>query len=97
MFDVYYWHSFYPLGECVDSDKQKPKPFWCPRQNAHDVDSLDCKRPGEIDRLKRIGMLCNLLLEELTITAFGDDVHLIILSDGPVEFMSECFTDDRTL
>jgi hypothetical protein len=42
-------------------------------------------------------MLCNLLLEELTITAFGDDVHLIILSDGPVESMSECFTDDRTL
>jgi hypothetical protein len=40
-------------------------------------------------------MLCCLLLEELTISALGDDFHDVILSCGLVEPMSECFSYDR--
>jgi hypothetical protein len=45
--------------------------------------------------LKRIGMLCGLLLKELIVPALGDDLHHVILSCGPVEAMSECFGNDR--
>jgi hypothetical protein len=41
-------------------------------------------------------MLRGLLMEELVISAFGDDLHLIILGCRPVETMSEGFSDDRT-
>jgi hypothetical protein len=41
-------------------------------------------------------MFCGLLMKELTIPALGDDFHCIILSCRPVEFMSKCFTNDRT-
>jgi hypothetical protein len=41
-------------------------------------------------------MLCSLLLKELTIHVFGDDLYRIILSCGSVESMSEWFADDRT-
>jgi hypothetical protein len=37
----------------------------------------------------------SLLLEKLTIPAFGDDLHRVILACGPVETMSEGFPDDR--
>jgi hypothetical protein len=40
-------------------------------------------------------MLRCLLLEELTILAFGDDIHRIILSCRPVETMPEGFAYDR--
>jgi hypothetical protein len=40
-------------------------------------------------------MLHCLLLEELTILAFGDDLHRIILSCRPVETMSKGFAYDR--
>jgi hypothetical protein len=39
-------------------------------------------------------MLHGLLLEELTVPAFGDDLHRIILSYGQVEYMSECLAYD---
>jgi hypothetical protein len=42
-------------------------------------------------------MLHGLLLKELIVPTFGDDLHHIILSCGPIESMSECFADDRTL
>jgi hypothetical protein len=42
-------------------------------------------------------MLRYLLLEELTISALGDDLHHVILSCGPVKPMSECFVYDRAL
>jgi hypothetical protein len=64
---IYYWHGFHPLGERVNSDEQISETTWCSRQDVHDVDSPDCKRPGEIDKPKRIGML----LEELAILAVG--------------------------
>jgi hypothetical protein len=34
-------------------------------KDIHDVDSPDCKGVGEINRTKRVCMLCRLLLEEL--------------------------------
>jgi hypothetical protein len=40
---------------------------------------------------KRICMLHCLLLEELTILAFGDDLHRVILSCRPVETVYEGF------
>jgi hypothetical protein len=40
-------------------------------------------------------MLRCLLLEELTILAFGDDFHRVILSYRPVETMPEGFAYDR--
>jgi hypothetical protein len=40
-------------------------------------------------------MLRGLLLKELTIPTFGDDLHCVILLSGPVESMSECFAYDR--
>jgi hypothetical protein len=40
-------------------------------------------------------MLRGLLLEELEISAFGDDFHHIILVCRSVESMSECFAYDR--
>jgi hypothetical protein len=41
-------------------------------------------------------MLRGLLLRELTVLALGDDLHRAILSCGPVETLSKCFSDDRT-
>jgi hypothetical protein len=40
-------------------------------------------------------MLRDFLMKELNIPAFGDDLHCVILSCGPVESMPECFGDDR--
>jgi hypothetical protein len=40
-------------------------------------------------------MLHCLLLEELAILAFGDDLYHVILSCRPVEIVSECFAYDR--
>jgi hypothetical protein len=58
------------------------------------VDSPDCKRPGDIDRPKRISMLHLLLLKELTIIIFLYDFHCVILCCGPIKSMYECFPDD---
>jgi hypothetical protein len=41
-------------------------------------------------------MLCSFLLKKLTIPAFGDDLHCIILGCGLVESMPEGFVDDGT-
>jgi hypothetical protein len=41
-------------------------------------------------------MLQSLLLEKLTIHAFGDDLQRVILGCGSVKTMSEGFPDDRT-
>jgi hypothetical protein len=40
-------------------------------------------------------MLHCLLLEELTVLAFGDDLHRVILSCRPIEIMPEGFAYDR--
>jgi hypothetical protein len=40
-------------------------------------------------------MICCLLLKELTILAFGDDLHHVILSCRTVEIVLEGFTYDR--
>jgi hypothetical protein len=40
-------------------------------------------------------MLCYLLPEELTVLAFGDDLHCVILSCRPVETVPEGFAHDR--
>jgi hypothetical protein len=92
--DIYYWHGFHPLDEHVDSDEQKPEPFWCRGKDAHDVDSPNCEWLGEINGPKRIVMIHCLLLKELTILALGDGLHRIVLSRVPVESMSKCFADD---
>jgi hypothetical protein len=39
-------------------------------------------------------MLCHLLLEELIVPAFGDDLHRAILRCGLVQSMYECFAYD---
>jgi hypothetical protein len=39
-------------------------------------------------------MLCGLLLKELTIPTFCDNLHCLVLGCGPVEFVSEDFADD---
>jgi hypothetical protein len=64
-------------------------------QDVDDADSLDYKWPGEINRPKRICMFHCLLLEDLAVLAFGDDLHHIILSCRPVETMPEGFAYDR--
>jgi hypothetical protein len=46
---------------------------------------------------KMIFMLRCLLLEELSVLAFGDNLHYVILSCGPVEIMPEGFAYDRAL
>jgi hypothetical protein len=33
-------------------------------------------------------------MKELTIPAFGDDLHRVILGNGPIEFVSKGFADD---
>jgi hypothetical protein len=45
---------------------------------------------------KSICMLRCLLLEELAVHAFGDDLHRVILCCRPVETVSEGFAYDRT-
>jgi hypothetical protein len=40
-------------------------------------------------------MLRGLLLKKLTVPALGDNLHRVILSSGLVEFMSECYANDR--
>jgi hypothetical protein len=40
---------------------------------------------------------CSLLLEELAVPIFGDDLHHVILGCGLVEPMSEGFAYDRAL
>jgi hypothetical protein len=40
-------------------------------------------------------MLRCLLLEELAILAFGDDLHHVILSCRPIEIIQEGFAYDR--
>jgi hypothetical protein len=40
-------------------------------------------------------MLHLLLLEELAVLAFSDDLNHVIISCGPVETVSECFIYDR--
>jgi hypothetical protein len=91
---IYYWHDFHPFSKRVNSDEQISETTWCPRQDVHDVDSLDCKRPGDINRPKRIDMLHHLLLKELAISTFLYDFHCVILRRGPVKSMLERFTDD---
>jgi hypothetical protein len=39
-------------------------------------------------------MLSSLLLKELAISTFVDDLHRVILGYGPVESVSEGFIDD---
>jgi hypothetical protein len=39
-------------------------------------------------------MIRSLLLEKLTIPAFGGNLHRVILDCGPIETMSEGFPDD---
>jgi hypothetical protein len=92
---IYCWHGFHPFSERVNSDEQVSKTIWCPGQDAHDVDSPCCKRLGDMNRPKRIGMLRCLLLEELTISAFLHDFHCIILHGRPVKSVPESFTDNR--
>jgi hypothetical protein len=93
--NIHHWHSFHPLGECVDHDEKESKTSWCPGQDAHDVDSLNCKGSGEINMPKRICMLYYLLMKELTILAFSDNLHRVILSSGPLEIMPEGFAYNR--
>jgi hypothetical protein len=50
-----------------------------PSTGAHNVNSLDCKGPGDINRPKRIDMLHCLLLKELTVFTPFYDFHRIIL------------------
>jgi hypothetical protein len=59
---IYCWHGFHPFSERVNSNEQISETTWSPGQDAHDVDSPDYKRPGDINRSKRIGMLRRLLL-----------------------------------
>jgi hypothetical protein len=92
---IHCWYDFHPLGERVNSVEQISEPSRCPRQNTHDVSSPDCKRPRDIDRSKRIGMLCHIFLEELVISAFLYDFYCIILRYGPVKSMPKHFPDDR--
>jgi hypothetical protein len=40
-------------------------------------------------------MLRCLLLEEMAVLTFGDDLHRVILSCRPVEIMPEGFANDR--
>jgi hypothetical protein len=94
---IHYWHGFYPLSERVNSNKQISEATWCPRQDAYDVDSPDYRRPGDINRMKRIGMLHRLLLEELSISAFLYDFHCVILHCGLVKSMLKHFLNDRAL
>jgi hypothetical protein len=93
---IYCWHIFHPFSEHVNSDKQISKTAWSPGQDAHDVDSPDCKRLGDINRSKRINTLHCMLLEELAISAFLHDFHRVILCGRPVKSVSEGFTDDRS-
>jgi hypothetical protein len=93
--DVYHWHIFHPLGESVNRDEQESETPWCPGQDAHDVDSPYYKESREINKPKRICMLRCLLLEELAVLAFGDDVHHVILGCRPVEIMPEGLANDR--
>jgi hypothetical protein len=92
---IYCWHNFHPFSEHINSDKQISKITWSPWKDAHNVDSPDCKRPGDINRSKRISMLHYLLLEELAILAFLHDFHRVILCGRPVEPVPKGFTDDR--
>jgi hypothetical protein len=92
---IYYWHGLHPLGERVDPDKYVSEPTWFPGQNDHDVESPYCKRPGDIDRLKRIGMFHRLLLKELAISILLYAFHCVILCCERVKYMPECFTNDR--
>jgi hypothetical protein len=73
----------------------KSKSSWCPGQDAHNVDSPNCKRPGEINRPKRICMFCRLLLEELAVLAFHDDLHRAILGCRLVKTMPKDFAYDK--
>jgi hypothetical protein len=41
-------------------------------------------------------MLRYLLLKELTVLAFGDDLHCVILNCRPVESVPEGFAYDKT-
>jgi hypothetical protein len=41
-------------------------------------------------------MLRGLLLEELAISAFGDDLHRIIFGRWPVKPVPECLSDYRS-
>jgi hypothetical protein len=91
--DIYYWHCPYPLGECVNCDKEKLVSSRCPGLHSH---SSDCEWSREINWPKRIDMLYSLLLEDLTIHTLGYYFHRVILSRRPLEYMPKCFVDDRT-
>jgi hypothetical protein len=92
---IYYWHGFHSLIERVNPDEQISEPTWCPGQDFHDVNFLDCKGLRDIDRPKRVAMLRRLLLKELTISALLYDFHSIILCCGSIKSMHERFPDDR--
>jgi hypothetical protein len=91
---IYCWHGFHPFSEHVDSNEQISETTRSLGQDAHDVDSLDCERPGDINRLKRTSMLHRLLLVELIISAFLHDFHCAIIRSRPVKSVPEGFTDD---
>jgi hypothetical protein len=92
---IFYWHDFHLFSERVDSNEQISETTRSPRQDAHDVDSPDCERPGDINRPKRISMLHRLLLVELAISVFLHDFHCIILHNRPVKSVPEGFTNER--
>jgi hypothetical protein len=87
--------DFHPFSERVNSDEQLSETTWSLGQDAHDVNSPDCKRLEDINRPKRIDMLRRLLLEELAISAFLHDFHCIIHRGRPVKSVPKGFTNDR--
>jgi hypothetical protein len=76
---IYCWHDFHSFSERGNSDEQISETTWWLGQDAHDVNSPDCKRPRDINRSKSIDMLHCLHLKELAISVFLYDFHCVIL------------------
>ena len=47
--------SFYPLGKLVYGDKQVSVALGRLFERSNQIESLDCERPGDGDRLERLG------------------------------------------
>jgi len=85
-----------PLGEFVDCDKQVGEAPGRLLQRPDEVETLDCKGPGDGDRLQSLSEEMNLPSVKLASLTGPHDFRGVSNGGGPVETLSEGISYQRS-